>query len=237
MLRMHLPAAATPLILVVALALTGCKSVPTPGEYSTPVKSPAAASSGPHHAGSHNGAQPGVFDFYLLNLSWSTEFCATHGGSPECAARPGFVVHGLWPQDTDGTYPENCDDPALPTNPAAYLDLLPTVQLIEHEWAAHGTCSGLAPDAYFGDVRTALQKIEIPPSFAAAATPPTHLTPQALLQQFSSANPSFPHNSFVLTCGNNYLTAVEACFDKNLNPIACQGVRSCRANSIKITAP
>ena len=28
-------------------------------------------------------AAPGEFDFYLLNLSWSPEFCATHS-SPEC---------------------------------------------------------------------------------------------------------------------------------------------------------
>jgi len=62
------------------------------------------------------------------------------------------------------------------------------------------------------------------------------LSPDAILKQFSAANPSFPAASFALSCGNNYLTALEVCFDKNLHPEACQGVRSCRANAVKITS-
>ncbi len=63
-------------------------------------------------------AAPGQFDFYLLNLSWSPEFCATHGDSPECGRNLGFVVHGLWPQDTNGDYPQHCSDARRPTQPA-----------------------------------------------------------------------------------------------------------------------
>ena len=79
-------------------------------------------------------AAPGTFDFYLLNLSWSPEFCATHAGSPECGHGLGFVVHGLWPQDTSGDYPEDCSDARGPTNPQSYTDIIPTVSLIAHEW-------------------------------------------------------------------------------------------------------
>jgi ribonuclease T2 len=52
----------------------------------------------------HKG-QPGKFDFYLLNLSWAPEFCSIQGTSPECtgAVHYGFIVHGLWPQNNDGT--------------------------------------------------------------------------------------------------------------------------------------
>ena len=56
-------------------------------------------------AGAQKRGEPGQFDFYLLNLSWSPEFCAIHETSPQCAAHPGFVVHGLWPQNNDGSYP------------------------------------------------------------------------------------------------------------------------------------
>ena len=228
-LRMHVAT----LSLLLALALPGCKSVPTPSEYSTPqTQTKSQSHSGSRRAGA--STVPGVFDFYLFNLSWSPEFCATHVASAECASRPGFVVPGLWPQNNDGTYPEDCDNPTLPTNPAAYLNLMPTVELIEHEWKTHGTCSGLGPDAYFSDVRTALQQIEIPTLFAASRTPPASIAPTALLADFSRTNPNFPAGSFALSCGNNYLTAVEVCFDKDLNPIACRAIRTCHANVIKI---
>ena len=97
---------------------------------------------------------PGVFDFYLLTLSWSPEFCVTHPQAAECAAHPGFVLHGLWPQNNDGSYPEDCSDAAGPSDPGAFRDIFPDEHLLEHEWQTHGTCSGLGPDAYFSEAQT-----------------------------------------------------------------------------------
>jgi ribonuclease T2 len=110
-----------------------------------------------------NGA--GQFDFYVLSLSWSPSFCAAtaergsaRGPTLQCGARPySFVVHGLWPQYDKG-FPEYCQVPA----PRLYrgivssmLDLMPAPRLIYNEWDKHGTCSGLAPRAYFDTVRKA----------------------------------------------------------------------------------
>ncbi|GAC1414951.1 MAG: hypothetical protein NVSMB62_01640 [Acidobacteriaceae bacterium] len=244
---------------LLVLAVTGCQSAPPPSASSAPAEAretrtqnqggtlddrgfnPAREESrggrprGPHGR-SADGSQPGSFDFYLLNLSWSPEFCATHSGSPECAAHPGFVVHGLWPQNTSGTYPENCSNAPGPSNPGSFTDLLPTVSLIQHEWTTHGTCSGLSADAYFALIRRAFQETHIPPPFTAPHQTQTMLSPDALLAEFSAANPGFPQGSLALSCGNNYLTAVEVCMDKSLHPQACQGVRSCRANVVKITS-
>ncbi len=181
-------------------------------------------------------SQPGVFDFYLLNLSWSPEFCATHPDKPECAAHPGFVLHGLWPQNNDGSYPEHCSDTPGPADPATFRDLYPDAGLLRHEWETHGTCSGLAPDAFFSQARAALHAIQIPSSLS-GLTSQTASTPEAILAQFSSANPSIPQESLALSCGNNYLTAVEVCLDHNLHAIACSNIRSCRANSVRIVPP
>ena len=244
---------------ILTIAITGCQSAPSPSpspapaaerEARTPDRVGTVDDRGPdsmreeprgdrprgQRGRSAGGSQPGTFDFYLLNLSWSPEFCATHSGSPECAAHPGFVVHGLWPQNANGTYPENCSNAPGPSNPGSYTDLLPTVSLIEHEWTTHGTCSGLSADAYFALIRRAFQQTHIPPPFTAAHQSQTMLSPDALLAEFSAANPSFPKGSLALSCGNNYLTAVEVCVDKNLHPEACQGVRSCRANVVKIVS-
>ena len=180
------------------------------------------------------GSQPGDFDFYLLSMSWSPEFCATHPSSPECSAHPGFVVHGLWPQNDDGSYPERCSTAAGPANPQQYTNLLPTVSLVEHEWVTHGTCSGLAPDAYFGEIGTAFHEIRIPAAFVNASQP-MKVPPSAIVGQFQAANPSLPPGSIAISCGNNFLTAVEVCLSKTLQPEVCQNVHSCGATVVKVT--
>ncbi len=189
----------------------------------------------PRRARPSANAQPGVFDFYLLALSWSPEFCATHSGSPECSAHPGFVVHGLWPQNNDGTYPENCSSAPGPANPGQYTDLLPTASLVEHEWSTHGTCSGLAPDAYFAEIGTAFHALRIPADFSGAHQPAS-LAPSSIVADFTAANPSLPPGSVAISCGRNYLTAVEVCLSKSLHPGACRNVRTCGATVVKITS-
>src|SRR5579872_3051728 len=149
------------LALLSALILAGCSAAPAPTPtVPADTQSSRAQDSVPDRPETSSGesrrnrsrsnhsaanSAPGDFDFYLLNLSWSPEFCTTHS-SPECASHPGFVVHGLWPQNTDGTYPENCSSAPGPANPSQYIDVIPTASLVQHEWATHGTCSGLAPD-------------------------------------------------------------------------------------------
>lgn len=235
-------------LLPIALAASaipcvgGCKSAQPSNRTNGPASSSSnnALSNGPsqdrvvRRGRSMQGDQPGDFDFYVLNLSWSPEFCTEHPQNEQCAARPGFIVHGLWPQNDDGTYPENCVGMPKPPNAAAYLDLMPDVNLIVHEWKAHGTCSGMNPEEYFTAVRSAFRQIEIPDAFSRSKEPPASITPKDLLADLSRANPTFPPSSFALTCGNNYLTAIEACFDKGLRPQSCQHVRTCGATRIKI---
>jgi ribonuclease T2 len=214
---------------------TGCRKPPVPKtttEFSS--SNTSSSSFSQHRPRREENAQPGNFDYYILNLSWSPEFCTEHPTNPQCAARPGFIVHGLWPQNNDGTYPENCVGMLKPPNASAYLDLMPDANLIDHEWKAHGTCTAMNPEEYFTAVRSALRSVEIPDTFSVSHEPPPTIAPQVLLAQFSRANPTFPASSFVLSCGNNYLTAVEVCFDKGLRPQPCQGVHSCRANVVKI---
>jgi ribonuclease T2 len=176
------------------------------------------------------------FDYYLLNLSWSPEFCYSHRSPAECAAHDTFVLHGLWPENDDGTYPENCSNAPGPANPAEYSDLYPDTGLLEHEWQTHGTCSGLSADAFFGLARTAYHKVKIPPNLKNLTTQ-TSMAPEEILGLFTESNPGIPRSSLVLSCGHNYLTAVEVCLDKGLRPVPCSGVRSCRANVVRIPAP
>ena len=190
-----------------------------------------AASSGQPQA--RTAAQ---FDFYLLNLSWSPEFCQTHPGAAECSLHSTFVLHGLWPQNNDGTYPHDCSSAPGPADPSKYKDIYPDESLLRHEWAKHGTCSGLAPDDYFSAARKAFQSVKIPPALAGLKSK-TSMSPAQIMSLFSATDPQIPQPAMALSCGNNNLTAFEVCLNKSFSPIACSGVRSCRANSVRIPPP
>ena len=182
--------------------------------------------------------RPGVFDYYLLNLSWEPEFCHSrrNADSEECqAGGRGFAVHGLWPQFTDG-YPEHCSNAAGPSDPSKFLDFMPTGWLVQHEWSTHGTCSGLSPDEYFALVRRVYASIQIPERL----TKPSQsfsVSPSDIKNWFVTTNRQLGLRSedMAVSCGNNYLTAVEFCFNKDSQSLqACGSVRDCRANTIRV---
>jgi ribonuclease T2 len=176
------------------------------------------------------------FDFYLLNLSWSPEYCHSHPTAAECAAHSTFVLHGLWPENNDGSYPQNCSTAPGPADPSQYSDIYPDASLLQHEWKTHGTCSGLSPDDFFMAARKAFYSVTIPPRLAGVQSQ-ISLPPDQILGLFTASNPKIPQAALALSCGNNYLTALEVCLDQSLQPIACSGVRSCRANTVRIPAP
>ncbi|WP_353073592.1 ribonuclease T2 [Tunturiibacter gelidiferens] len=217
------------LSLLILLLLTACNPPPRPTPEPAPRPGAVAA-----QAIEPITTQP--FDFYLLNLSWSPEFCHSHPTATECAQRPAFVLHGLWPQNTNGGYPQNCSTDPGPRDPSSYSDIYPDPGLLRHEWRTHGTCSGLSPDAFFTLARIAYKAVAVPPTLA-QLNHQISLTPAQLIDLFQTANPSIPAASLAISCGNNYLTAVEVCLDKRAQPTPCGPVRSCRANSVRITPP
>ena len=179
------------------------------------------------------------FDYYVMTLSWAPGFCDLGGketSSPECAegSGDGFVVHGLWPERNDGSYPENCPSRPGFTTDAAWQGVIPTRDLATHEWQTHGTCTPYSADDFFKLVRKAYQSVKIP-SALAHTTQQTMQPPDEIIQSFARINTGLPAGSIVLSCGRNYLTAIEVCFDRDLNPRACSGLRTCRANAVKIT--
>ena len=188
----------------------------------------------PRRGGGNTGEDhTASFDYYLLNLSWSPEFCYSHPDAAECTQHRAFTLHGLWPQRLDGGYPEHCSDAPGPQNPAEFRDLYPDAGLLHHEWETHGTCSGLDPETFFSKARAATGSLRIPAQLS-HLDQQVSMTPDAILSLFLQNNPSLPRESLALSCGNNFLTAVELCLDKQLHPISCGPIRSCRANTVRI---
>jgi ribonuclease T2 len=219
--------------LLILLPLAACN--PTTPNPSPPQPKTITAFAQPHTAiPAPTGNQP--FDYYLLNLSWSPEFCHSHSNAPECAQRLAFTLHGLWPQNNSGPFIQNCSTAPGPQSPSQYSDIYPDPGLLRHEWQTHGTCSGLTADAFLSLARTAVHRVAIP-STLTQLDHQISLPPTQIIDLFQAANPSFPANSILVSCGNNYLTAVEVCMDKQAQPITCGPIRSCRANTVRITPP
>jgi ribonuclease T2 len=188
----------------------------------------------PGTAAAQKPAEPGHFDYFLLNLSWSPEFCATSASNPQCAAHPGFVLHGLWPQNRDGTWPANCVTHAPgPTNPSAWLDITPDLSLIAHEWTKHGTCTTLNGDTYFTLARQAYRSITIPNRFRDVDREIT-MKPDEIVDLFLHANTTLSAENININCENDHLTAIEVCLGKDLRPVSCTALRACRADVVRI---
>ncbi len=137
---------------------------------------------------------PGNFDYYVLNLSWAPEFCATHSrsrSSGECDTQRhyGFIVHGLRPQNDDGTYPQACLSGVAVSHAIVdqMLPIMPDKGLIQHEWSEHGTCSGLAAVHYFPLIQKAFSEVKIPPEYRAPGEP-LNTSPKEIEQSIASTN-------------------------------------------------
>ncbi len=120
-------------------------------------------------AARHHGrrSDTGRFDYYLLSLSLAPSFCALSAANQsrqECRTltddafrRTPLTVHGLWPSRAYAglrRQPQHCPGAPLtalaPELQSALARFMPGGPgLARHEWRAHGTCSGLTPDAYF----------------------------------------------------------------------------------------
>lgn len=185
----------------------------------------------PLHA--QNKGEPGKFDFYLLNIPWGPEFCSIADVSPQCKPQRSFVVHGLWPENNDGSYPVFCSNEPGPLNPRENLDITPDLQLLAHEWQKHGTCSDQGPKRYFQMAREAFTSIDVPLAFD-KIDHEISMSPAQILDLFYKANPQLPEGSLVVSCRDDHFTAVEACFTSSIKPMPCLGLHSCNQSTLKI---
>lgn len=183
------------------------------------------------NAASHRKKKPvtaTAFSYYLLTLSYAPDFCAQPGGNKdarECGAgrHIGFVVHGLWPQGESGRGPERCGS-ASPVSQEIVritLNYIPTESLIQHEWATHGTCSGLSAGEYFAALRKARDGVKIPDDLK-QPNQTLRLTPAQIEAKLAAANGAFPKEAFRVSCyRDGELQEVRICLNKDLTARAC----------------
>src|SRR5271165_6176705 len=180
------------------------------------------------------------FDYYLLTLSWAPEFCATNSAgrtSAECDPKKhmGLVVHGLWPQYDNGKWPESCAStpPVASATVDHMMPIMPGEVLIQHEWAKHGTCSGLSTQDYFGAIEKLYTGLKVPDDFKKPSSS-EQTNASAIEKEFATAN-NAPEGAFRVSCPQNEFSAVEICISKDMQYQACPAtVRECKAPKIEV---
>lgn len=208
-----------------ALALTANTAFAQYSPYRRPAPYSYDRESRHDRDGRSDRSQAGVFDYYLLSLSWSPTYCAEGGierRDLQCRreGRPyAFVLHGLWPQYERG-WPQRCrtQDRGYVPGPVAerMLDIMPSKRLIFNEYRKHGTCSGLGVDGYFDLARRLFEMVNIPRRFIGLSDERMTISPAELVSEFLAVNPRLQPDMLVVLCGGagNRLKEVRICFDK-----------------------
>lgn len=166
----------------------------------------------------------------LLAVTWMPETCRTGGdgqGDLACNSenRFGWTLHGLWPNADGKPYPRFCR-PATRVSEAtirANLCRTPSVDLIQHEWAAHGVCGWDTPEAYFAQSAALYDGLNKPDP-TALARGGRGPTAGQLREAFVAANPGLRRDAiYVAVASGNRLREVRICHDLAFRPTACEG--------------
>lgn len=165
--------------------------------------------------------------FHMLAISWMPETCRARddgAGGIACDGpdRFGWTLHGLWPNSDGRPYPRYCR-PADEVAPATIRDNLcrtPSVDLVQHEWAAHGTCGWDTPEAYFAQAAALYDPLKLPdPQTLANGARPTAGQLRAAIH---AANPAVPENGvYIAVASSNRLREIRLCHDLAFQPRAC----------------
>ena len=205
-----------------------------------PTKKPPSAPKNPTPSatpGKRSKDTPGDFDFYVLSLSWSPDYCAGNADDvQQCSVGKelGFVLHGLWPQYNRG-YPADCSTLKLPKDAQQkFPGLYPNTALYTHEWSKHGTCSGLTPEEYLTLSKSLKESIGIPADYRSPAQA-FRTTPDQLIAAFTAENPQLNEEALAVQCSGSgrFLQELRVCFSREGESIACSaevqknGAKSC----------
>lgn len=184
-------------------------------------------------AGAENRA--GQFDYYVLALSWTPNWCADEGDrrrDDRCrsGAGLGWGLHGLWPQHERG-WPQDCRtthrDPTR-AETAAMGQFTGSSGLAWHQWRKHGRCSGLSAQDYFVTSARAMGRVKLPDVFEKLQKTVT-LPAKVVEDAFLEANPGMTRDMITVTCKSRAIQEVRVCLTRDLQPRRCGAdtIRDC----------
>lgn len=165
---------------------------------------------------------------YTLAITWAPQFCNSNADKRsarfECGGgnRFGFTLHGLWPDGEGAEWPQYCRAAEIVPKAviARHLCTTPSAQLIQHEWAKHGTCMSAAPADYFAKSSGLYARLRFPDMAALARR--DRLTAGDLASAFAAANPGIAADMMRITATKaGWLDEVWLCLDKRFGFTRC----------------
>ncbi|WP_316251165.1 ribonuclease T2 family protein [Sphingomonas sp. JC676] len=165
---------------------------------------------------------------YTLALTWNPGWCRAHADEPgarfQCGetARFGFTLHGLWPDGYGKDWPQYCTRAAIVPPPVLRSTMCstPSAQLIQHEWAKHGTCTAMSVQQYFGRSTRMFRALRFPDM---ARLSRRALTVAQFKDAFAAANPGLPTDAIrVTTTRQDWLDELWLCLDKSFRYERCK---------------
>ena len=173
------------------------------------------------------GERAGEFDYYVMALSWSANWCALEGdarNSPQCDTREdfGWTLHGLWPQFHRG-YPSYCQTAKRPPTrgmSADMADIMGSGGLAWYQWKKHGTCTDLAAADYYDLSRRAYASITRPAIFR-KLDHSVKLPASVVEDAFLKDNPTLSRDNITITCRQGYIQEARICLSRDLTPVPC----------------
>lgn len=177
--------------------------------------------------------------------TWVPSFCQIEGRNMQhCnykANNKGFLIHGLWPNFRNGSWPQFCPGPPFKSGnindleeelekywPES-LEGLKRDVLWKHEWSKHGTCATSSIPSmhdYFATTLSLFKTIDFYKGFQKGKISPqggsTYKT-REILQALTYASPA--KTMPVVVCKNGKLFEVRYCIDKLLNFVECNAAQ------------
>ena len=181
---------------------------------------------------------------YTLALSWVPQYCRENGdragAAIQCGGgnRFGFVLHGLWPDGPGKDWPQYCRPVELLSEATlrANLCATPSVQLLQHEYAKHGSCMAGSADDYFRRSTAMYRRLKFPAMGPLSRQ--RRLTAGALASAVARLNPGLPRTAVrVTTTREGWLDELWLCADLNFKFTRCdagQGGGVAASSRVKI---
>lgn len=114
--------------------------------------------------------------------------------------------------------------------------MTPSVQLLQHEWAKHGTCMTRQPETYFAAARVMFNAITFPDMdrLSRQYKRGDAITASGLAEAFALNNDDLPANAIkVKTNRRGWLQEVYLCLGKDFMPRRCPSfVRGVRGEAV-----
>ncbi len=164
---------------------------------------------------------------YTLAISWTPQYCHDRGRDPaqrfQCASgnRFGFTLHGLWPDGAGREWPQYC----RPTRLLGAAELrrnlcaTPSGQLLQHEWAKHGTCMSATPAEYFAQSTGLYARLRYPDMNRLSRRAQTA---GSIAAAFARANPGLRADAVrVTTTRTGWLSELWLCMDRRFRFARC----------------